>query len=207
MTSPFHSMISKMLNRPVSIWDRAAAYGHPEPRRELAGCAPHAPCESQSHFVFGELSTKISRTPADPAALKRIQLRTSDSKNSAVFAAIKVSHRPHRIAFEQVHKNHVPRRKRIYVAEVKRAAMIQQIIGIVDCSGQPVARYEIRAQLRFQLSINNPLNRRTQATTSNAIQHTILLHRLTEPSNLPSAAAKKARLGATGSHEITPPKR
>ena len=193
MNRPFHSIVNEMTNRTVSSWVRASVFGHSGALREFAHCAPHAPYESQSHFVLGKLSAKIRRTTVDRDALKRLHLRTSDSKNSAVIAASKVSNRPHRTASEQVHKNHDPRRERSYVAKVNRAAGIQHIIGIVDCSGQTVTRYEIRAQLRFQLSVNDPLYRRTQATASNPIQHTILLLRLIEPSNLPSAAAKKAR--------------
>lgn len=206
MNRPFHLIVNEMPNRTVSSWGRASAFGHSGALLKFAHCAPHAPCESQSHFVFGELSTKICRTTADRDALKRLQLRTSDSKNSAVIAAIKVSNRPLRTASEKVHKTHLPRRKRSYVAEVNRAARIQNIIGIVHCAGQTVARYEIPARLRFQLSVNDPLYRRTRATTSSAIQHTTLLHRLIEPRNLPSAAGKKARLGATGSHENNPTK-
>ena len=135
LTGPFHSMVSKTLNRTGTSWDRASACVRSEALCELACCAPHAPDESQSHFVFRELRTKIRRTTSDHDAL------------------------------------------------------------------------EIPAQLRLQSSANDPLYRRTRATTSQASQHTIVLHRLVEPSILPSAAAERPRLDATGSHEITPLRR
>ena len=205
MNWPFHSMISKMLNRAASSWDRASACGHSGARREPAYPAPHAPCESQSHFLFGELRVKIRRTTSDHDALKRLQLRTSDGKNSAVRAARKVSNSPDRTATEHAHKNQAPGRMwSDRVGEVDCATRIQRMLGIVECLRQ-VSQYEIPAQLRFQSSANDPLYRRTRATTSQAIQHTIVLHRLVESSILPSAAAERCRLGVTGSHEITPP--
>src|SRR6266851_1102798 len=108
MNWPFHSLVSNTLNRTVSSWDPASASGQSGALRELAYRAPHAPCESQSHFVFGELRAKIRRTTSDRDALKRLHLRTSDGKNSAVKAATKVSNRADRTASEHVHKNQVP---------------------------------------------------------------------------------------------------
>src|SRR5438552_11201098 len=98
MNWPFHSMVSKMLNRAVSSWDRSSACGHSGARRELAYPAPHAPCQSQSHSLVGELRTKIRRTTSDCDALKRLQLRTSDGKTLAVKAGRRVSHPPDKTA-------------------------------------------------------------------------------------------------------------
>ena len=81
MNRPFNSIVNEMPNRTVSSWVRASAFGHSGALREFAHCAPHAPYESQSHFVFGELSTKIRRITADRDSLKRLQPRTSDSNN------------------------------------------------------------------------------------------------------------------------------
>ena len=199
MNWPFHSLVSKILNRPVSSWDRAPAGGHSEALREIACRAPHAPRELQSHFVFGELRVEIRRTTSDHDALKRLQLRTSGGKNSAVKAAHKVSNSPDRTATEHAHKNQAPGRMwSDRVGEVKCATSIQRMLGIVECLRQTVSQYEIPAQLRFQSSANDPLYRRTRATTSQAIQHTIVLQRLVEPSNLPSAAAETLRLFGTG---------
>lgn len=208
MNRPFHSMVREMLNRTVSSWDRASACGHSEVQRELARRAPHAPYESQSHFVFRELRAKVRGTTFDRDARKRLRPTTSGGKNSAVKAARKMSRRPDRPASEHAHKNQVPGRMwSDRAADVTCGAKIQRMLGIDKCLRQSVAQYDIRAQLRFQSSANDPLFRHTQVLTSQPIQHTIPLHRLVESSNLPSAAAERPRLGATGSHEITPPRR
>ena len=200
MNRPFHSMVREMLNRAVSSWDRASACGHSEVQIELACRAPHAPCESQSHFVSGELRAKTRRTISDRDALNRLQLRTSDGKNSAVEAARKVSNSPDRTASNHVQKNQVPGRMwSDRVGEVNRTARIQRMLGINESFRQSIAQYEIRAQLRFQSSANRPQCSRTRATTARPIQHTILIHRLVKPSNLPSAVTEGPRLGCTGS--------
>lgn len=137
--------------------------------------------------------------------LSRLQLGAYEGKNSAVKAARKVSNSPDRTATEHAYKNQAPGRMwSDRVGEVNRTARIQRMLGLVECLRQTVSQYEIPAQLGFQPSANDP---RTRATTSQAIQHTIVLHRLVEPSILPSAAAERPRLDATGSHEITPPRR
>ena len=206
MNSPVHSLVSKTLNRIVNSWERAAVCGHPGTLPELAYRAPHAPYESQSYFVFKELRAKFHRTTSDRDALKRLRLSTSDCKNSVVRAASRVSNRPDRTASEHVNKNQVPTRMWSDVAEMKYAARIQRMHGIVGFLRQAVPQYEIPAQLRFQSSANDPLCRHTRATTAQPIQHTILIGRLVEPSILPSATAERSRLGSTGSHEITPPR-
>ncbi len=208
MNSPVHSMVSKTLNRTVNSWERASACGHSGALRELAYRAPHAPYESQFHCVFGELRAKFRRTTSDRDALKRLRLRTSDGANSAVKVASRVSNRPDRTESEHVHKNQVPGRMwSDRVTEVNCAVRIRRTLGIVEYLSQTVPQYEIRAQLRFQWSANDPLRRRPRETTAQPIKNTLLIGRLVEPSNLPSAAAERPRLGATGSHEITPPRR
>jgi hypothetical protein len=208
MNSPFHPMVRKTLNRVVNSWERASACGHSGALPELAYRAPHAPCESQSRFAFGELRAKFRRTTSDRDALERLRLRTSDLNNSAVKAASRVSKRPYTTASEHVHKYQVPGRMwNDRVAEVNCAARNRRRLGTVECLRQTVPQCEIRAQLRFESSANDPLSRVTRTTIARPIQHTILIHRLVEPGNLPSPAAERPRLGGTGSHEITPPRR
>lgn len=207
MNSPSHPMVRRTLNRMANSWERASACGH-SGALEFAYRAPHAPCESQSRFAVGELRAKFRRTTSDRDALERLRLRTSNGNNSSVRAASRVSNRPDTTASEHVHKNQVPGRMWSEgLAEVNCAARNRRRLGIVECLRQTVPQCEIRAQLLFESSANDPLSRVTRATIARPIQHTILIHRLVEPRSLPSPAAERPRLGGTGSHEITPPRR
>lgn len=203
MNSPSHPMVRRTLNRMVNSWERASACGH-SGARELAYRAPHAPCELQSRFAVGELRAKFRRTTWDRDALERLRLSTSNGNNSSVKAASRVSNRPDTTASEHVHWNQVPGRMWSEgVVEVNCAARNRRKLGIVECLRQ----CEIRAQLLFESSANDPLSRVTRATIARPIQHTILIHRLVEPRSFPSPAAERPRLGGTGSHEVTPPRR
>src|SRR5258705_12258620 len=120
-------MVRRRLDRMVNSWKRGSTCGRLGVLRELACRAPHAPSESQFHFVFGELCAKIRRTTSDRDALKRLQPRPSDGTNSAVNAANKLSNRPDRTASECVHKNQVPERMcSDRVVEVHCAVRIQR---------------------------------------------------------------------------------
>jgi hypothetical protein len=194
MNWPFHSMVSGMLNRTVSSWDRASACGYPEALRELACRAPHAPSQLQSYFVFRELRAKIRRSSSDCDVLKHLQLGASDGKNSAVKATSKLSHRPDKRASEHVHKNQVPgRRWSDRIAEANCAARFQQMLGTVKRLIQTILKHEICARLRFQLPPNNQQSHRPPVPKARQIQGTIDTHRLTEAPQLPLVGNKGSR--------------
>lgn len=203
MNSPFRQTDRPTLSRMDSSRRPASACGHSDASLEPAYRPPHAPYESKPRFTFGELPAKFCIATLDGDTSKRLRLRTSDSQDSALKAAIGDLNTTRKTASPRVHKRHVS--DRIWsdrVADLNCAAAIQRMLGIVECLIQTILTHEIRAQLQFQSLANYPRSRRTRAATSRPTQHTIVIHRLVEPSNLPSAAAERPRLSGTGSHEI-----
>jgi len=205
MNRAFHSTVSKMLNRTVSSWDREVGFEHSQAQRELACRAPHAPSKSQFHFVFAELRAKIRRTTSDRDAVKRLKLRTSDGKNSAVEAASKMSSRPDRSASAHARMSQVPVRMwSDRVAEVNCAARIQRMLGIVECSIQAILKHEILAQLRFIARANDRQSRCPGGANPQQIHRTIEIRRLTAASLLRVVTETRPRSVPFRSHETTP---
>jgi len=203
MNSPFRPTGRPTLSRMDSSRRRSPACGHSDASLEPALRAPHAPYESEYRSAFAELPAKFRRTTLDGGASKRLRMTTSDSQDSAVKAASADLNPIGKTASPGVYQTYVS--DRIWsnrVADLNCAIAIQRMLSYVECLRQKVPQYEIRAQLQLESSANHPRSRRTRAATSRPTQHTIVIHRMVEPSNLPSAVVERPRLSGSGSHEI-----
>ncbi len=173
MNSPFHPTVRRALKRKASSCEPASTCGHSRTLKGSAYSAPHAPYNSECCTAFGDLRTKFRRPILTGYALKGFRPRTCDRKNSAFKAPSRELNSLGKTASARVYRKQFPGRVwSVHVPELNPCAWIQRVLRIVQCLRQAIPEYEMRAQLRFLLLVNDssfcalvPKARHIQRTT------------------------------------------
>ena len=92
----------------------------------------------------------------------------------------------------------------VLVAALNPTGGIQRVLCIVQCVRQTMPEHEIRAQLRFQLPLDDLQSHRKQVLKVRQVRSTIDAHCFTEVGQLPLVGAKDLDQDSTSSQKITP---